>query len=106
MSTSKPFSFILHIFSKNEYIADITIIGIAYRTTEPGSKVEQLSYSITQIVLDSLDITNIASYLDIQQINNACFNFAQTLFSEEINACSALLNFSLPGNGFSPSIAN
>ena len=106
MRSSRPFTLILHIVSNNEYITDLTIHGVAERMVEPDGKVEQLSYTITQIVLDRDDITDIASYLDIQQINNACLNFAQSVFSDDTSRVDGLRNFSLSTNQLLPAIAN
>ena len=84
----------------------MTISGFAFRSVESSSLVEHLSYSINQIILDRDDITDIASCVDVQQINNACFNFVQSVFKEDEPVLNELRNFPQSPNLFVPAIAS
>ena len=61
----------------------MTISGIAHRTKDPGIKTEHINFSINQISFDRDDIQNISALVDMEQVNNACFNFVAGIFTEE-----------------------
>lgn len=65
-------------------MTELTIVGSASRTISSCQRIEQVTYEITKIILDTDDITTTAS-LDMQQINNACLNFAESLFSKDLS---------------------
>ncbi|MEO6671219.1 MAG: hypothetical protein ABIN36_17180 [Ferruginibacter sp.] len=106
MKTTRPFTFILHIVSNNEHITDMTISGFALRSTTPDSEVEHLSYSINQITLDRSDLINISAHIDMQQINSACFNYAQKLFADDIKLENELRNTPAKSAPFLEAVSN
>lgn len=105
MKTSKPFTFILHVITRNHLVTNVTVIGIAYQSVNESRSIESIGFSIDELVVES-DSINIASCLDIQQLNNACFNYAKQLFAEETIVASPGLSRHITSLSTTAIIAN